>query len=157
MKNIYLGNLPEDTTKQDTCEIFGLNSASYSQDTCNVEFPVNKKTGKFKGFAFIRDPVYITDELIKLDGIAYHDNELRVQEAISTRKRTNNKTSNESQKPSVVVNDYPKNQHSYGKKYSVSEIKFSKRKKLIVIFCDSIPRCIRLREFNYWLHKGMLN
>ena len=116
MKNIYLGNLPDDTTKQDTCESFGLNSASYSQDACNVEFPVNKKTAKFKGFTFKRDPVYITDELIKPDGIAYPDNELRVQEAISTRKRTNNKTSNESQKPSVVVNDYPKKQHSYGKK-----------------------------------------
>ena len=32
--------------------------------------------------------------------------------------------------------------------------KFSKRKKQIVIFGDSIPRGIRLREFNYWLHKA---
>ena len=30
----------------------------------------------------------------------------------------------------------------------------SKRKKQIVIFGDSIPRGIRLHEFNYWLHKG---
>ena len=51
------------------------------------------------------------------------------------------------------MNNYPENQHSYGRKFSASESKFSKRKKQIVIFSDSIPRGIRLREFNYWLHK----
>ena len=62
--------------------------------------------------------------------------------------------SSKSQRPSVVINNYPENQHSYGRKFSASESKFSKRKKQIVIFNDSIPRGIRLREFNYWLHKG---
>ena len=40
------------------------------------------------------------------------------------------------------MNNYPENQQ------------FSKRKKQIVIFSDDIPRGIRLREFNYWLHRG---
>ena len=31
---------------------------------------------------------------------------------------------------------------------------FQKERKQIVIFGDSIPRGIRLHEFNYWLHKG---
>ena len=39
------------------------------------------------------------------------------------------------------------------KKFSASETKFSKRKKQLVIFGDSIPRSLRLREFNYWFHK----
>ena len=56
VKNMYLGNLPEDITKQDICELFGLNSTSYLQDTCNIDFPINNKTEKFKGFAFIRAP-----------------------------------------------------------------------------------------------------
>ena len=129
-------------------------STSYLRDTCNIDFPINNKTGKFKGFAFIRAPAHITDELIKLDGIAYHDNELRAEDATSTRKRTSNNISNKSRRPSVVVNNYPENQHSYGRKFSASESKFSKRKKQIVIFSDSMPRGIRLREFNYWLHKG---
>ena len=46
-----------------------------------IDFPINDKTGKFKGFAFIKAPAHITDELIKLDGFAYHDNELRVEDA----------------------------------------------------------------------------
>ena len=33
---------------------------------------------------------------------------------------------------------------------------FQKEKKQIVIFSDSIRRGIRLREFNYWLHKGYI-
>ena len=114
VKNIYVGNLPEDITKQDICELLGLNSRSYLRDTCNIDLPINNKTGKFKGFAFIRAPAHITDELIKLDGIAYHDNELRVEDATSTRKRTSNNISYKSRRPSVVVNNYPENQHSYG-------------------------------------------
>ena len=153
MKNIDVGNLPEDINKQDICELFGVNSTSYLGDKCNIDLPINNKTGKFKGFAFIMAPAHITNEPIKLDGIAYHDNELRVEDATSTRKRTNNNTSNESRRPSVAVNNYAENQQSYGRKFSVSECKFSKRKKQIVNFGDSSPRGIRLREFNYWLHK----
>ena len=82
MKNIYVGNIPEDITKQDICEIFGLNSTSYLRDTCNVDFPINNQTEKLKGFAFIRASEHITDELIKLDDIVHHDNEFRVEDAI---------------------------------------------------------------------------
>ena len=153
MKNIYVDNLPEDINKQDICELFGLNLTPYLRDTCNVDFPINKKTRKFKDFAFIRAPAHITDELIKLDGITYHDNKLRVEDATSTSKRTNNNTSNESRRLSIVLNDYPEYQHPYRRKFSASESKFSKRKQ-IVIFGDSIPRGIKLHEFNYWLHKG---
>ena len=104
-----MGNLPEDFTKQDICELFGLNSTSYLRDTCNIDFRINNKTGKFKGFAFIRAPAHITDELIKLDDIAYHENELRVEDTTSTRKRTRNNISNKSRRPSIVVNNYPEN------------------------------------------------
>ena len=39
------------------------------------------------------------------------------------------------------------------KKSFVSENNFEKEKK-VVIFVDSIPRGIKLHEFNYWFHKG---
>ena len=79
--------------------------------------------------------------------------ELRIEDATSTRKRASNSISNKSRRSSVIVNNYPENQHSYGRKSSASESKFTKRKNQIVVFSDSIPRGIRLREFNYWLHK----
>ena len=120
-----MGNLPRDIIEQDICELFGLNSTFYLQGSYNI----NKKTEKFKGFVFTRAPAHATKELIKLDSITYHDHELRVEDATSTRKRTSSNTSNESLKPSVVVNNHPENQHSYGKKKSLaSESKSSKRK-----------------------------
>ena len=66
MKNISVGNLPENIDKQDICELFGLNSTPYLRNTCNIDFPIINTTGKFKGFAFIRAPAHITDELINL-------------------------------------------------------------------------------------------
>ena len=102
-----MGNLPEDITKQDNWELFCLNSTSYLRDTCNINFPINNKTAKFKGFAFIRAPAHIADKLIKLDGTEYHDNELRVEDATSTRKRTSNNISNKSRRSSVLANNYP--------------------------------------------------
>ena len=59
MKNVFVGNLPDDTTKQDICEFFGLNSTSYLRDTCNIDFRINNKTGKFKGFTFLKAPEHI--------------------------------------------------------------------------------------------------
>ena len=99
----------------------------------------------------IRAPAHITDALIKLDGTAYRDNEIRVEGATSNRKRTINNISSNTPRPSVVVNSHPENQHSFGRKFSAPESNFS---KTIVIFSDSIPHGIKLREFNYWLHKG---
>ena len=42
----------------------------------------------------MRGPAHILDELIKLDGIEYNDNELRFEDATSTRKRTSKNISN---------------------------------------------------------------
>ena len=78
MKNVYV-NLWEDF-----CELFGLNST----DKCNIDFPINDKTKKPKGLAFIEAPAHTTDELITFDGITYYDNELRVGDTTSTEKRT---------------------------------------------------------------------
>ena len=153
MEYIYVGNLPENITKQDICELFGLNSTSYLRDTFDIDFRINDKTRKFKGFALISPPAHLTDELIKLDCIAYHDNVLRVKDTTSTRKRTSN-TSNQSRRPSIVVNNHPKNQHLYGTNLQSLKANFQKEKKQIVVFGDSILCGIRLREFSYWLHKG---
>ena len=48
MKNVYV-NLWEDF-----CELFGLNST----DKCNIDFPINDKTKKPKGLAFIEAPAH---------------------------------------------------------------------------------------------------
>ena len=78
----------------------------------------------------LRTPEHITNKLIKLDGIPYNYNELMVADTTSTRKRTNNDTSNEFPRPSVVVNNHPENHDLYGREPSASESKiFKKRNK----------------------------
>ena len=78
---------------------------------------------------------------------------LRVKDTTSTRKRTSN-TSNQSRRPSIVVNNHPKNQHLYGTNLQALKANFQKEEKQIVVFGDSILCGIRLREISYWLHKG---
>ena len=38
MESIYVGNLPEDITKQDIFERVGSNLTSYFSDACNIDF-----------------------------------------------------------------------------------------------------------------------
>lgn len=42
--------------------------------TCNIDFPLNNHTRKFKDFAFIRAAANALNELTKLHGITYYDN-----------------------------------------------------------------------------------
>ena len=64
---------------------FWLKFDIHLRNTCNIDFSLNNKT---KGFAFIKASAYVTNDLIKPDGITYYDNELRVEDATSTRKTT---------------------------------------------------------------------
>ena len=80
------------------------------------------------------------------------------------KKRTNNSTSNEYQRLSVIVNNQSPWKLTFTwKKVSekslkkVSEKKIFQKKKYIVynftIVAISLRRGIRLPKFNYWLHK----
>ena len=51
--------------------------------------PVNQKTGKNKGFAFITAPERVYMELTKLNGIEFKGKEITIQDATSTRPRIN--------------------------------------------------------------------
>ena len=53
---------------------------------------------------------------------------------LSTRKRTNNNTSNKSLRSPLVVNNHSENQRLHGKKSSFSESKSLKRKKSRELF-----------------------
>ena len=58
-KNIYIGNLNFDTKIDDLYELFGLRSTKYLRETCKINMPVNEKTGKCKGFAFVLVPEHV--------------------------------------------------------------------------------------------------
>ena len=69
MKKINVGNLNKDVMISDLNELFGLKTTRYLQEYCSIELPMNLKTGKSRGFAFISCPDHVCNELIKLNGI----------------------------------------------------------------------------------------
>ena len=81
--------------------------------------PVNQKTGKNKEFAFITAPENVHIELIKLNGTEFKGKEITIQDATSTRPRTNVPFKN-SKRTQVVVNQYPENQDAFGRRNTVS-------------------------------------
>ena len=120
-----MGNPLHDISKQDICERFGLNI--FFLDTCNIDFPRNNKKWKIYGVGFIWAPVQVADAFIKLDGIKYYGNELRVENTTPTRKRTNN-ISIEFGRISVGLNNHLGNQTPIRTK-TVSESASLERKK----------------------------
>ena len=117
-KQLYVGNLNTDVVEEDLNQLFGIRSTKYLQDTCSIKMPVNQKTGKNKGFAFITVPERLYIELIKLNGIEFKGKEITIQDATSMRLQTNVPFKN-SKRPKVVVNRYPENQDKFGRRNTV--------------------------------------
>ena len=150
MKKIYVGNLNKDVTINDLNELFGLKTTRYLQEYCSIELPVNEKTGKSRGFAFISCPDHVCNELI---GINFLESCIIVEEATSTRSRVNQGATNSvTRRPQVVVNQFPENQDVYFKPSVApgnrSYAKTVQSLRKVIIFGDSIPRGIRIHEFN---------
>ena len=83
-------------------------------------------------------------------------------EATSTRSKVNQGATNSiTRRPQVVVDQFPENQDVYFKpsvvpgNRSYAETVHSLRK--VIIFGDSIPRGIRIHEFNSLVKKGYAN
>ena len=54
-----MGNLNKDITEEDLNQLFGLENTVYFRQTCSIEMPLDKNTGKSKGFAFLNVPQHI--------------------------------------------------------------------------------------------------
>ena len=111
------------------------------------------------GEAFISCPEHVCNELIKLNGSDFLETCIIVEEATSIRSRVNQGAKNSvTRRPQVVVNQFPENQDVYFKpsvipgNRSYTETVQSLRK--VIIFGDSIPRGIRIHEFNSLVKKG---
>ena len=84
-----------------------------------------------------------------------NDNKLNRNRNILTSQNT------ESKRPLVVINKYPERQTDFSKSSVVPGTKFfsevsllSKGQRDILIFTDSIPKGIRIRELNSFIKNG---
>ena len=104
---LFVGNLNESTTEKDLNELFGLESTSYLREMCRIEMPKNKRTGKSKGFTFLNVPAHVRDEIIKLDGIKYKNQTIKIGKA---RTQYLSKPREITTRPSPVANNNPENE-----------------------------------------------
>ena len=59
--------------------LFGLKSTEYLRQNCSVEMPIDRNTGKSKGFAFLKAPPHVSDELI--NGFEFQKQSFRIENA----------------------------------------------------------------------------
>ena len=78
---LFVGNLNQSTTEKDLNKLFGLECTPYLRETCSIEMPKNKHTGQSKGIAFLNVPAHVRDEIIKLDGIEYKNQTIKIEKA----------------------------------------------------------------------------
>ena len=77
-KRIYIGNLSKNSSEEDIARLFGLTATSYFSENGFIEISTGRKN---RNYAFITTPEHVCNELIKLNGVAFQDMCLKVQEA----------------------------------------------------------------------------
>ena len=81
IKTLYVGNLNKNVTDKDLIELFGLQTTNYLGNTCHVKLILCSKTDNSGGFAFVTGPEHVLNDLIKLNGIAFQEKVLVLDEA----------------------------------------------------------------------------
>ena len=136
----YIGNLSFDTKIDDLHELFGLRSTKYLRETCKTNIPVNKKTGKCKGFEFTVSAGTCAKRNSKLNAITLENKIIVMQDATSARKRDAQNLQTHPKRPLVVTNKHPENQRvfnfskvSTGMKTYVGATRPKEKKKSYII------------------------
>ena len=127
-KKLYVGNLNPNVTEEDINELFGLKSTDYLRQNCSVEMLIDRNTGKSKGFAFLKAPLHVSDELIKLNGFEFQKQTIRIENAQTSRQmRHHNRFSINQQnaRPNSCINRDSSNQHIFKSKVIPGEKTFA--------------------------------
>ena len=67
-------NLHGNVKEIDIYELFGLKTTTYLRFNCSVHILQLQSNGRRKRYAYIKSPVYVFSEVIKLNGVKFHDN-----------------------------------------------------------------------------------
>lgn len=86
--SIYIGNLPDEVTKDDLGEVFG----EYGT-VKRIQLPVDRETGRLRGFGFVEMEAedIETTAIEALDGADWMGRNLKVSKARPREERNNNR------------------------------------------------------------------
>ena len=91
---------------------------------------IDRNSGKSKGFAFLKAPQHVSDELIKLNGFEFQKQSIRIENARTSRQmRHHNGFSINQQnvRPNSVINSNSSNQHIFNRKVISGEKRLRKQ------------------------------
>ena len=67
----------------------------YLPNTCRISLVISKSTGKHRGFAFIKTPDHVHEELLKLNGVEFKGRPIAVESTKTRSAYQNQATQNE--------------------------------------------------------------
>ena len=90
--------------------------------------PNDRNTGKSKGFAFLKAPPHVSDELMKLNGFEFQKQSIRIENARTSRQMRHHhrfSINQQNTRPNSVINRDSSNQHIFNRKVIPGEKKFA--------------------------------
>ena len=127
-KKLYVGNLNQNVFEENINELFGLKSTKHLRQNCSVEMPIDRNTGKSKGFSFLKAPPHVSDELVKLNGFEFQKQSIRIENARTSRLMRHHNRFNINQqnaRPNSCINRDSSNQHVFKSKVIPGEKTFA--------------------------------
>ena len=64
-----------------------MNDQFFVTDNISQDKPIDRNTGKPKGFAFWKVPPHVSDELIKFNGFEFQKQSIRIENARTPRTK----------------------------------------------------------------------
>ena len=89
LDTLYVGNLSEDINESDLFELFEPCTTNYLRDNTDVQIPLSENSGEKSGFAYVKVPRHVSDELLKLHGFGLKGKMLVIEKAKTPPKAKN--------------------------------------------------------------------
>ena len=163
VKTLYVCNLSKNVTEQDFIELFVLRTTNYLRNTCHVKLILCSKPNNSQGFAFVTGPEHVLNELVKLNRIEFQEKVLVIDEA---KKKPSTPSSTPLRQIPVDASQKSQRQAAFSRTpvlvpghKNFSEVTKSKSTNSYntLIFSDSIPKGIRICQFNRTLRNHRTN
>ena len=78
---MYIGNPDQEVHEEDLYVLFGLKKTKYLSEISYIDFAIDEETGKSKSYTFVTVPTYISEKLMKLNGLEFTGKNLVLEEA----------------------------------------------------------------------------
>ena len=157
LDTLYVQSLSEDINESDLIELIGLRTTTYLRDNSDVQIPLSENTGKKRGFAYVKVPRHVNDELLKLHGLGFKGKMLVIEEVKTPPKAKNINGVNQNICPQTQISQLDSDLANTLASRPLKRITAIHKKGDIALFSDSIPRGMNIKEINRQIQGGSVH